>query len=239
MKDLKILNKFGILPTKNCRAAGYDFFVPNIVDPSEEDTTMILQAFSDSYGKSLEELVALANRLSLQMSACGYEVQAETQQLNVLHLYLSLTSYSLLELEDEDEQIEYFVDNYLTFDSNSVAGLVLETNDHIKANTGLKMKFEDGYALVFDNKSGRGTKGFDVRAKVVDEDYAGFVHLSFAYTGEHWTNGTFYCGDKMLQGLFLKVESPAVVEINDEEFAEAHSASERGGAGFGSSDVKH
>ena len=36
MSDLVILNDFGITPTKNYVAAGYDFYVPNIKLKDEE-----------------------------------------------------------------------------------------------------------------------------------------------------------------------------------------------------------
>ena len=90
---------------------------------------------------------------------------------------------------------------------------------------------------IFFNKSGKGNQGFDVRACVVDEDYAGFVHMSCAYDKRFDT--TLYCGDKLTQMVIVPVVKTQVVEVDDTKFAELHAASQRGADGFGSSDVKH
>jgi hypothetical protein len=58
MSDLVILNDFGITPTKNFVAAGYDFYVPNIKLKDENDTEeiyKILTEFSKSFKTPLEE----------------------------------------------------------------------------------------------------------------------------------------------------------------------------------------
>jgi hypothetical protein len=46
MSDLVILNNFGITPTKNYTAAGYDFYIPNISITlgSPAEIEMVLEA---------------------------------------------------------------------------------------------------------------------------------------------------------------------------------------------------
>ena len=46
MEKLKIYNGFGIVPTKNYIAAGYDFYLPLITDESLFD--MVVSAFAKS-----------------------------------------------------------------------------------------------------------------------------------------------------------------------------------------------
>ena len=98
-----------------------------------------------------------------------------------------------------------------------------------------------GVAGLYVNKSGKGNCGWDVRACLVDEDYAGFVHLSQAYTKELIDDGQniVYCGDKLTQMMLLPVFHSKYDEITEEEYNEIMSNSKRGESGFGSSDIKH
>ena len=105
--------------------------------------------------------------------------------------------------------------------------------------TGIKEAINHGYAGVFLNKSGRGTKGFDVRAQVVDEDYTGHVHLSLQYLGKDREQGVVFCGDKIIQQLVIPVLSEAVEELTSDEYDKVMTGSARGDSGFGSSDEKH
>ena len=90
------------------------------------------------------------------------------------------------------------------------------------------------------NKSGKGTKGFSVRAQVVDEDYSGYVHLSNAYTKDNKDDGIIYVGDKITQMVVL----PIILvnkcnELTIDEYKELMKNSKRGSSAMGSSDVKH
>lgn len=232
---MKILNEFGIKPTRTGRAAGYDFYIPNIKSSVEEGKN-ILEAFSKSYSKSIDELNTLIDELYLQISATYGEDKVIGNELNILHLYLALDSVSITSAPDP---IEYFVDNTLVFDSKGNPGIKPLVLDHVKFNSGIHTLLNRGTAGVFFNKSGKGVKGWDVRACVVDDDYAGLVHLSMSYTKLNDEDGIIYVGDKLTQMLILKVEQDDVEEIDSETYSKEMSDSERGSAGFGSSDIKH
>ena len=232
---MKILNEFGIKPTRTGRAAGYDFYIPNIKVNSEEEFNKILSEFSKSYNKSIDELKTIIDELYLQVSAVYNEDKIINNELNVLHLYLALDSIT----KTVDDPIEYFVDYTLVFDSKGNPGIKPRVLDHVKFNSGIRTLLNRGTAGVFFNKSGKGVKGWDIRACVVDDDYAGLVHLSMAYTKVNDEDGIIYVGDKLVQMLVYKVEQDDVEEIDSETYYKAMEDSERGADGFGSSDIKH
>ena len=92
---------------------------------------------------------------------------------------------------------------------------------------------------MFFNKSGKGNKGFDVRAQVVDEDYTGYVHLSKAYTKDNVMDGIVFCGDKLTQMLILPViHKDECEELDETAYNEIMEGSQRGDDGFGSTDKK-
>lgn len=237
MGDFFILNKFGITPTKNYTAAGYDFYIPNVVE-TDEMRELIFDAFMASYKiNTREEIEFIYNKLAFNVSEyeCLFFEGAfnDKSSLNILHLYLA----SNQQKNFTEDSIEHFVTNRLIFDKNGVPGMKVESGDYLLFNSGIKVKLIEDTAGIFFNKSGKGNQGFDVRACVVDEDYAGFVHMSCAYDKRF--NTTLYCGDKLTQMVIVPVVKTHVVEVDDTKFAELHAASQRGADGFGSSDVKH
>ena len=233
---MKILNEFGIKPTRNYTAAGYDFYVPDI-KTSVEDSDFILAAFSKSYKKSIDELKDIINSLVFQISAVFGEDKIIGQEMNVLMLYLCLDSP---DIKNSDNKIEDFIDYYLIFDDSGKPGLKLQSFDHIFINSGVHTTFEHGKAGLFVNKSGRGLKGWDVRACLVDEDYTGFVHLSLSYTKIDDYDGVFYVGDKITQMIVLNIaDMEPVEELSAEDYLKLTESSKRGSDGFGSSDEKH
>lgn len=233
---MKILNEFGITPTRNHTAAGYDFYIPNIKKTVEESED-ILNAFSKSYKKSVDELKDLIDKLYLQISAVYGEDKIENNEMNILLLYLALDSAAMRVSEDP---IECFVDNYLIFDANNNPGIKPITLDQIFFNSGIHTALDPDTAGIFFNKSGKGVKGWDIRACVVDEDYTGFVHLSLQYSKMDDEDGIIYCGDKITQMVVLHVadKTPAE-ELTKKEYEKIMSNSKRGSDGFGSSDEKH
>jgi dUTPase len=149
-------------------------------------------------------------------------------------------------LDDEDpeaqslsEAIDEFVSYRLIFDDNGVPGIVTYAGDYLLFNSGIKVGLPTDTAGIFFNKSGKGNKGFDTRACVVDEDYAGFVHLSSAYDKETYFGENIYCGDKFSQMVVLPVVKTSISELDEAKYDELMSNSQRGADGFGSSDVKH
>ena len=96
-----------------------------------------------------------------------------------------------------------------------------------------------GVAGLYVNKSGKGNAGWDVRACLVDEDYAGFVHLSQAYTKELIEDGQniVYCGDKLTQMMLIPVFHDEYVDIDEDDYNKIMANSKRGDKGFGSQDM--
>ncbi len=230
MQDLKIYNGFGITPTNTHVSAGTDYYVPNIDDNNDQMVERALSAFEKSYGQTREDL------LEIRQTFIDHHI---TKNLtNIMHLYLALYSAKMADLSKYG-CIDYFVKHYLVFDSKGTPGVQLQLNDTLFINSGIKVALPHGYAGVYLNKSGKGNAGFDVRAQVVDEDYAGYVHLSVAFTKDSEVNNIVYCGDKLTQMVVLPVYHVEPTEISEDEYDEIMKDSNRGADAFGSSDVKH
>jgi len=231
---MKIFNEFGIKPTTNHTAAGLDFYVPNIKSsPLESD--IVFEAFSSSYHRTVDELKTLLNKIVFYVTSEYGEEYVEGNEMNLLLLKLAYDGGCN---GDDDDAIEAFVDYILVFDGNKVPGLKIYAGDHVFINSGIHVALDPNTAGIFFNKSGRGVKGWDVRACVVDEDYTGFVHLSLSYTKDT-EDGIMYCGDKIIQMVVLPIIHSEVEEVDKDMYESLMSNSQRGAAGFGSSDEKH
>ena len=215
---MKILNEFGIKPTRTYTAAGYDFYIPNIKS-SVEDSDFILKAFSTSYKKSIDELKEIIDDLYLQVSAVYGEDRIIGNEMNVLMLYLALDS-DWINNKEYDNKIDLFVDSWLIFDENNKPGIHPHLDDHVFFNSGIHTYFEHGKCGLFVNKSGKGTKGWDIRACLGDE-------------------GDIYVGDKLTQMMVLNVGQEEVEELDKDIYQTLTESSKRGNSGFGSSDENH
>lgn len=235
-QDLKIFNDFGITPTTNFTAAGLDFYIPNL-DTQEKVDKWITAVSSKFERKYLNDLF---NKISLFTSFNGTEL-SDTTIWNIVQLYVSLdSSYINYEFNHFDNKVSAFVDNYLVFDRNGTPGMRLQPLDHTLFNSGIKVALAHNTVGIFFNKSGKGNKGFSVRAQVVDEDYSGYVHLSNAYTKDNEDDGIIYVGDKITQMVILPVILiDKCKELSIEEYNELMKNSKRGSNAMGSSDVKH
>lgn len=235
-QDLNIFNDFGITPTTNFVAAGLDFYIPNLDTPEKVDKW--INAVSNKFERSFLE--TLYNKISLFTSYNG-ENYSDSTIWNIAQLYTSLDSGYINTFFDKfDDKVSAFIDEYLVFDKNGKPGMKLQTLDHTLFNSGIKVALPHNTAGIFFNKSGKGTKGFSVRAQVVDEDYAGYVHLSNAYTKESDEDGIIYVGDKITQMVVL----PIILvnkckELSAEEYNKVMEKSQRGSDAMGSSDEKH
>lgn len=235
-QDLNIFNDFGITPTTNFTAAGLDFYIPDL--DTQEKVDKWIKAVSKKF--ELPYLNELFNKISLFTSYNGTEL-SDTTIWNIVQLYTSLdSSYINYNFDNFDDKVSAFVDNYLVFDKNGIPGMRLRPLDHTFFNSGIKVALPHNTAGIFFNKSGKGTKGFSVRAQVVDEDYSGYVHLSNAYTKDSEDDGIIYVGDKITQMVIL----PIILvnqcnELSIEEYKELMKNSKRGSDAMGSSDVKH
>ena len=236
---MKFYNGFGITPTKNFTAAGWDFYVPNIDELPEEKINKFLSedGIQKSYNISKEQI----DNLLLEIDNYKNKEDSEISKLinnnkyNILHLFLALNSNTPI----SNRNISNFIYEYGMFDKNGHFGISMNLNDTIFINSGIKEALDKNTAGIFFNKSGKGNKGFDVRACVVDEDYSGYVHLSLAYTLSS-NNGIIYVGDKLIQQCILYiVDTSDTSEVSEDEYIELMKNSKRGSKAFGSSDVKH
>ena len=220
-----------------------------------EEIQNILSQFAKSFKTSLEEILNVTEKLNLQIYATNKFNRdlTKSEMLNVVHLFYALTPPDdvdyYLECDEEefneseeellDNDIEGFVDARLIEDSKGNIGINIYAGDYILINSGIKVGLPKDTAGIFFNKSGKGNQGFDTRACVVDEDYAGYVHLSMTFDKQLIDPVELYCGDKLSQFIVLPLVKTEVKEVSKEDFEEFHKNSQRGSDGFGSSDVKH
>ena len=236
MKKFKVYNGFGIKPTKAWAAAGWDFYVPAITNPDEAMIDRIVAAFKKSYGKTDKQLVTIMDRLASEMKLMNKTDVWETWKWSITLLFLSVDGAIM---RASQNKVDTFVSYYLTLSEDGRPGVKLHCNDHVFINTGIKVCLEHDTAGIFFNKSGRGNKGIDIRAQVVDEDYAGYVHLSHAYTKDNSTDGLIYAGDKLSQMCILPlIHKDECEEITENAYNKMHETSERGDGMCGSSDKK-
>ena len=105
---MKIFNEFGINPTTNYTAAGWDFYIPNI-ELSPEQSDFIFESFSKSYKKSVDELKELLDSLVLNATAIYGEEKVNGNEMNILLLYCMLDSPFKL----DDDPVGTFVEDFL------------------------------------------------------------------------------------------------------------------------------
>ena len=254
-------NAFGITPTKNYEAAGYDWYIPNIDDNDKDKIeNLVKPAIKQSYNINEDQLQQLIAYLKTNVSDRFYlDIDDDPETLvynkearycfehniyNVVLLYLSYVAKSKNWLDAFNNPLVYpvmsFVHNNLLFDlEKNVPGIKMSKDNTLLINSGVKEILPPQHAGVFFNKSGRGSSGYDIRACVVDEDYTGYVHLNVAFTGQDSANSVVYCGDKLVQQLILPLYKSENKSICKKEFEELTSKSKRGEAGFGSSNEKH
>jgi len=252
---MKIYNAFGIKPTNTHVSAGSDYYIPNI--KTEKQKRLAIEAFQKSYKVN-------KNDIKQMIEFIDSYINSNNGQINIIHLYLAYHN-DRLEIKKEASLInglKYFIDNFLIYDGDKdVWGIEPQLNDTLFINSGIKIALDTvlsdqngpnvhqqinnlrllgiGVAGLYVNKSGMGNKGYDVRACLVDEDYAGYVHLSMAFTKDTEKNKNIYCGDKLTQMMLIPIFHTEYEEVNENEYENIMSNSNRGDAGFGSSDVKH
>lgn len=254
---MKCYNAFGITPTNSFTSAGSDYYIPNLKD--EKQIKLALKAFEKSYKKSTEQINMIYNEFKRQYD---YEDEAA----NLTHLFLALYDKHLESAKSDSIEyaITYFINNFVVYDKKrKVSGLALKLNNTLFINSGIKVALDTvlsdkvapnpsnavntlrmlniGVAGLYVNKSGCGNRGWDVRACLVDEDYAGFVHLSQSYTKDLFIEGDniIYCGDKLTQMMLIPVFHDEYIEATEDEYNKIMENSQRGDSGFGSQDIKH
>lgn len=238
-----IYNGFSKTPTRNCQAAGIDFFIPNIDDNDVKKVSIAKEAFKKSYKINDEEIDKFFKNLEILATDEQNEI-INGNKWNILHLFYALNSVEMFKMKQNGDSftkiIDYFLDNYLVKSNDGLPGLRMQFSDMLFINSGIKVALKPYTALEFKNKSGKGTGGWSVKACLVDEDYAGYMHLSMQYL---WydTDGTgrIYIGDKLTQGVVFETKTDDATEIEENEYNNIMKNSKRGDKGFGSADVKH
>jgi len=260
---MKCYNAFGIKPTNTYTSAGTDYYIPNLDTP--EKVQLAYKAFEKSYGKTHEYIEGIAQRFNIVLADRNSNIPVE-QIPNLVHLFFAVYNPDLEEIKNTSilMAIDYFISEFVIYDEiNNKVGVKMHLNDTLFINSGIKVALDTvlsdktgpnpthlvdlfrllgiGVAGLYVNKSGNGNKGWDVRACLVDEDYAGFVHLSMSYTKEVIENkqNIVYCGDKLTQMMLIPVFHDEYIETDEDNYDKIMENSQRGDKGFGSSDVKH
>ena len=116
------------------------------------------------------------------------------------------------------------------------AGLDLYANENVSisstagVSTGVAILIPEGYVGLIWPRSGLSAKnGIDVLAGVVDAGYTGEIKVILSYNRDIPSTYAVEKGDKIAQLLIQKIETPAVLIVD--EFNEQTS---RGDSGFGS-----
>ena len=105
-------------------------------------------------------------------------------------------------------------------------------------NTGLYVKFDDGYVLMGCNRSGMAHKRCLVLgAHVIDSDYQGEIFIDLHNIGTE--PQTLYAGDKIAQLVLLPYAIAAINDVESKELLYRGVESERGDGALGSSDKKN
>ena len=122
-------------------------------------------------------------------------------------------------------------------DAATVKKIVLQPGESVLIPSGIKVKVPDGYMLMYDNKSGISTKrGLLIGAKIVDIGYQGECHLNLHNVSK--AEQTISAGDKICQGILVKIGFHSPEEVEDEAVLYNGIESDRGDGGFGSSDTE-
>lgn len=245
MKELKILNVFGIKPTNNYTSAGMDMYIPDINYARYSNDLAYRLSIIDAWKKSYKTEASVIDYYEEEFCQMlkDYVEEERNQVMNIVQLFLAIHSNEIETLSakyDIKLTLTYFFHKYIVFDEKThVAGVIMGPNDTLCINSGLKVALHPGTAGIMFNKSGRGNNGWDTRACVVDEDYSGYVHLSMAYTKDTEFNNVIYCGDKLVQMVVLPVLHLDPVEVSEKEYDDIMKDSQRGANAFGSGDAKH
>lgn len=122
---------------------------------------------------------------------------------------------------------------YSVSPEGNVSSISLQPGDSVLIPSGIKVKVPEGYALIFNNKSGVASKkGLIFGASVVDCGYEGECHINL-YNISNKAQ-VIEAGQKIIQGILMPVECCEMEEISSEKELYANSDSSRGDGGFGS-----
>ena len=106
--------------------------------------------------------------------------------------------------------------------------VTLPPNTATLLETGVKIQVPAGFMLQVMNKSGIASKKFLITgACVVDEGYTGEIFVNLHNIGQ--SSQTITAGQKIAQGVFVKIERPTLFEIEEDNIY-GHQTSRSDGA---------
>ena len=118
-------------------------------------------------------------------------------------------------------------------ENGNVICFKLKPNESVLIPSGIKIKVPDGYMLQFNNKSGIAAKrSLLVGSSIVDIAYEGECHINLHNVSDK--EQIISAGDKIVQGILVKVGFHQPEEVENEEILFKGSTSERKENGFGS-----
>lgn len=124
--------------------------------------------------------------------------------------------------------------NYNLF--GCVDTITLKSGQSVLIPSGIHIKLEKGYCMEMKNKSGVASKkNLVLGSCVIDQDFSGEIHINLHNIGD--VPVTIEAGDKIVQGVILKVETPEIEEFKT--FDELYPVNTKRGAGeLGSTGTK-
>lgn len=125
--------------------------------------------------------------------------------------------------------------NDVVVNNNVVESITLKPGESVLIPTGIKVKVPNGYAMIYENKSGVASKrSLIVGSSVVDIGYEGICHINLHNVSNE--NQVIRAGDKIVQSILYKIGFHYPEEVSEAELYSEHS--ERGAGGFGSTGTR-
>ena len=121
---------------------------------------------------------------------------------------------------------------YCQNEKGFVDTIILQPGQSVLIPSGIKVKVPDGYAMIYDNKSGIACKrNLLVGSSVVDIGYEGICHINLHNVSNEMQ--TICAGDKIVQSIMYKIGFHTPEEVPESELY-IGSTSERGTGALGS-----
>lgn len=121
---------------------------------------------------------------------------------------------------------KYAHDDDIGFDLFSLENYILRPSERHGFDIGMSAEIEKGYGVLVKDKSKFGALGIHVLGGVIDGGYRGEWKIILINLSQKPYE--IKKGDKIAQGVYLRVEQPKIMEVFD------LSETKRGGGGFGS-----
>lgn len=120
---------------------------------------------------------------------------------------------------------------YCCNEDGTIKQICLQPGQSVLIPSGIKVEVPNGYALIFQNKSGVASKkSLLVGSSVVDIGYEGICHFNLHNASNRIQ--TIVAGEKIVQSVMHKIGFHVPVEVPESELYAKHSS--RGEGGFGS-----